>query len=566
MRKKDRIIKNSLQLLLIFLIIGVVGYMSSVWYFRLDLTSEKKFTLSKTTRRILKELPGDVFIQVYLDGDMPIGFKRLKRASRELLDEFHVYSNRKVSFDFINPSDEDNMKERNRIYKELFEKGLHPLNVKSSDKEGGQSQKTLFPGAVLNYNGLEMPVNMLINNPNLPASENLNRSMENLEYEFVRAIEAITSDTIYKIAFLEGHGELYEPQVEDISRELSRYYTIDRGQIGGKYRILDDYVTVIIAKPVKPFSEADKLVLDQYLMQGGNILWMIDPVAVDMDSLMYSSITLAFLRDLKLNDMLFKYGVRINGDLIQDIQCAQIPVNTAIVGNPPKYTPVPWLFYPLLEGTGHPISRNLNLVRAEFASVLDTLAGGGDIRKSVLLRSSDFSKTFGVPNLINLADVKKPLPREAFSRKKIPVAVLLEGEFNSAFRNRSLKAVLPDQEIYFLDKSKPAKMIVISDGDIIRNDVRFQGGKPFPLPLGQDRLTQQTYGNKDFILNAVSYLAGQSDLMELRERELKLRLLDKAKLSSGKLKWQLMNTLFPVFLVLLFGIIAGMVRKRRYAR
>lgn len=564
MRKKDRIIKNILQLFLVFLIIGVVGYLSSVWYFRLDLTSEKKYTLSNTTRKILEGLPGDVFIRVYLEGDMPIGFKRLKRASMELLDEFHVYSKRKVSFDFINPSDEENLKKRNKIFKDLFKKGLHPLNVQSSDKEGGQSQKTLFPGAIISYNGLEMPVNMLINNPNLPASENLNRSMENLEYEFIRALEAITSDTIYKIAFLEGHGELYEPQVEDISRELSRYYTIDRGQIGGKPGILDEYAAVIIAKPVKPFSEPDKLVLDQYLMQGGNILWMIDPVAVDMDSLMYSSITLAFLRDLKLNDILFKYGVRINGDLIQDIQCARIPVNTAIVGNPPKYTPVPWLFYPLLEGTDHAISRNLNLVKAEFASVLDTLAGGGDIQKSVLLRTSDFSKTYGVPNLINLVDVKKPLPREAFSRKRIPVAVLLEGEFNSAFRNRRLEAILPGQKISFLDKSKPAKMIVISDGDIIRNDVRFQGGKPVPLPLGQDRLTQQTYGNKDFILNAVSYLAGQSDLMELRERELKLRLLDKAKLSSGKLKWQLINTLVPVFLVLLFGIIAGILRRKHY--
>lgn len=564
MRKKDRIIKNILQLFLVFLIIGVVGYLSSVWYFRLDLTSEKKYTLSNTTRKILEGLPGDVFIRVYLEGDMPIGFKRLKRASMELLDEFHVYSKRKVSFDFINPSDEENLKKRNKIFKDLFKKGLHPLNVQSSDKEGGQSQKTLFPGAIISYNGLEMLVNMLINNPNLPASENLNRSMENLEYEFIRALEAITSDTIYKIAFLEGHGELYEPQVEDISRELSRYYTIDRGQIGGKPGILDEYAAVIIAKPVKPFSEPDKLVLDQYLMQGGNILWMIDPVAVDMDSLMYSSITLAFLRDLKLNDILFKYGVRINGDLIQDIQCARIPVNTAIVGNPPKYTPVPWLFYPLLEGTDHAISRNLNLVKAEFASVLDTLAGGGDIQKSVLLRTSDFSKTYGVPNLINLVDVKKPLPREAFSRKRIPVAVLLEGEFNSAFRNRRLEAILPGQKISFLDKSKPAKMIVISDGDIIRNDVRFQGGKPVPLPLGQDRLTQQTYGNKDFILNAVSYLAGQSDLMELRERELKLRLLDKAKLSSGKLKWQLINTLVPVFLVLLFGIIAGILRRKHY--
>ena len=553
-----------MQLLLIILIIGMVGYLSSIWFFRLDLTSEKRYSLSNTTRNILEELPGEVSIRVYLEGDMPIGFKRLKQATRELLDEFRVYSKRKVSFDFINPSDDLNLKERNKTYKELFEKGLHPLNVKSSDKEGGKSQKTLFPGAIVSFNGTEMAVNLLLNNPGLPASENLNRSMENLEFEFVRAIEAITSDTIYKIAFLEGHGELYEPQVEDISKELSRYYTIDRGKIGGKPGVLNNYAAVIIARPTLPFNEPDKLVLDQYLMQGGSIFWLVDPVAVDMDSLMYSSITLAFLRDLKLNDLLFKYGVRINGDLIQDIQCAKIPVNTAIVGNPPQYTPVPWLFFPLLEGSGHSVSRNLNLVKAEFASVLDTLGGGGDIEKTILLRSSSYSKTFGVPNLINLMDVRDPLPREAFTKKYIPVAVLLEGQFNSAYRNRMVEAIIPDQNFNFLEKSESAKIIVVSDGDLIRNDVRFQGGKPVSLPLGQDRLTQQTYGNKDFILNAVSYLVDDSGLMELRERELKLRLLDKSKVEAGRLKWQLINTLLPVILVILFGIVAGIVRKRKY--
>jgi len=565
LKKKERIIKNILQLLLILLIIGVVGYLSSVWFFRIDLTSENRYSLSNTTRSILEELPGEVSVIVYLEGDMPIGFKRLKQATKELLDEFRVFSKRKVSFDFVNPSNEQNLKERNKIYKELFEKGLHPLNVKSSDKEGGKSQKTLFPGAIISFNGKEMSVNLLLNNPGLPASENLNRSMENLEYEFVRAIEAITTDTIYKIAFIEGHGELYEPQVEDISKELSRYYTIDRGKIGGKPGILNNYAAVIVANPTKAFNEPDKLVLDQYLMQGGSILWLLDPVAVDMDSLMYSSITLAFLRDLKLNDLLFKYGVRINDDLIQDIQCAKIPVNTAIVGNPPQYTPVPWLFYPLLEGSGHSVSRNLNLVRAEFASVLDTLEGGGDLEKTILLRSSSYSKTFGVPNLINLMDIRNPLPREAFTKEYLPVAVLLEGRFNSAYRNRMVEAIVPDHKFDFLDKSVPARMIVISDGDLIRNDVSFQGGKPVSLPLGQDRLTQQTYGNKDFILNSVSYLVDESGLMELRERELKLRLLDKVKVEGGRLKWQLINTLLPVLLVLLFGVVAGIVRKRKYS-
>lgn len=554
-----------MQLLIALAVIFLVSYLSSIWFFRLDLTSDKRFTLSNTTRKILEDLPEEVYIQVYLDGDMPIGFKRLRLAAEEMLEEFRVYSKRKVRFEFINPSAETNTKERSRIYNELYKKGIKPTNVQAKDKEGGLSRKIIFPGAMVNYNKLEMPVNFLRNNPMLGSDQNLNQSVEGLEYEFINAIKTLRADTIYKIAFIEGQGELHEQEVESASKALSRYYTIDRGVMGGKLGILDRYAAVIIAKPTKRFTEADKLVLDQYLMKGGRIMWLIDPVQVDMDSLMYSSITLAFNRDLNLNDQLFHYGVRINYDLIQDIQCAYIPINTALAGNSPQYTPVPWLFFPLLQGENHPVTRNLNLVRSEFASVLDTLSGPVGIKKSVLLRTSRYTKVAGVPTLINLEDVKNPPAEKEFNKPFQSVGVLLEGSFRSAFRNRILDDIAGGQSFQFVDHSKTTRMIVLSDGDIIRNDVSLEGSRVVAHPLGQDRFTQQTYGNLDFIVNAVNYLVDDSGLMELRSRELRIRLLDRKKISKNRLAWQLINTLLPVLLIILSGGLAWFVRKKKYS-
>lgn len=566
MKKRERIIRNFVQLIAVIVVIAIVGYLSSIWFFRIDLTSEKRYTLSYTTLEVLENLPGEVYVQVYLDGEMPIGFKKMRTSVAEMLDEFRVRSKRKLSYEFINPAEETDKGLRDKVFEDLYEKGLQPINVQSNDEEGGKSQKIIFPGAILNYNGLEMPLNLLKSNPNLRASENLNRSIEGLEYELVRAIKTLSTDTIYKVAFIEGHGELFEPEVEDASKELSRYYTIDRGIIGGKPGVLDAYKAVIIAKPTEKFNEADKLILDQYLMNGGSLLWLLDPVAVDMDSLINSSVTLAFIRQNNLDDQLFKYGVRINPNLLQDIQCARIPINTAIVGNPPQYTPMPWLFFPLLQGQNHPISRNLNLIKSEFTSSIDTISGNGKTRSSVLLTTSRYTKTFGVPNLINLNDLGKPPPESDFTLKNIPVAILLEGEFESAFLNRMVSSIVPGIEQDFIRNGKPARMIVVSDGDIIRNEVRIQGDRVVAMELGKDRFTQQTYGNKDFIVNCVNYLVDDPGLMQLRSRELRIRLLDKSKISAGRLSWQLINTLLPILLVVIFGSILGIWKKRKYTK
>jgi ABC-2 type transport system permease protein len=562
----DLKIRNLVQFFFTILILGLVTYIASILYFRIDLTSEKRYTLTKATRDILRNLDNEIFIQVYLEGEMPIGFKKMRRAAKELLDEFRLYSGKRVNYEFINPAKSTDQNVRNEVFGELHNKGLNPTNVQSRDDEGGRSQKVIFPGAIVNYNGMEMVVNLLKNNPALASSQNLNNSIEGLEYEFIHAIKNISTDTIYKIAFIEGHGELNEYQVGDITMELSRYYNIDRGVIGGKPGILNDYAAIIVAKPMKTFSEEDKFVIDQYIMNGGGVLWLIDAIRIDLDSLEQTGETVGLIEQLNLDDQLFKYGVRINPNLIQDIQCAMITIKTALVGQQPQYLPAPWLYFPLLiPSDDNPVSKNINLVRSEFANVLDTVGGGGKLAKTILLQSTKDTRVVNAPILIRLEDIRDPPPEREFNKSFQPVAVLLEGEFESVFKNRIIRQFFKDQEVEFRDYSVPNRMIIISDGDIIRNEVSIRADRIIPLPLGQDRLTQQTFGNKDFILNAIHYLVEETGLVEIRSRELTLRLLDSKKIKNERLKWQLINTVLPVLILVLFGLLNWYLRKKRFA-
>lgn len=559
-------IKNLVQFSLTILILGLIIYLSSVLYFRIDLTSEKRYTLTNATRNILRNLEQEVFIQVYLEGEMPIGFKNMRRATKELLDEFRIYSGKKVIYEFINPAESPDQKVRNEVFRELDSKGLKATNALFSDKEGGRSQKIIFPGAIVNYNGMEMAVNLLKNNLALASSQNLNNSIEGMEYEFIHVIKNISSDTIYKVAFIEGHGELDEYQVGDITMELARFYHVDRGIIGGKPGILDDYAAVIVAKPREAFSEADKFVIDQYIMNGGGVLWLIDAVRVDWDSLEQTGVTVGLIEQINLDDQLFKYGVRINPKLIQDINCAIIPINTAFVGQQPKYVPAPWLYFPLLFPLeNHPVTKNLNLIRSEFVNVIDTVGEEGRIKKKILLRSSKDTRVVSVPVFIRLEDIKDPPAEREFNKPFQSAAVLLEGEFESVFKNRMISHYIKNQNVDFRDHSIPNRMIIVADGDMIRNEVSVRADRIIPLTLGQDRYTQQTYGNKEFILNAVHYLAEETSLVEIRSRTLTLRLLDKTKIINEKFKWQLINTVLPVLILGLFGLVNWYFRKRKFA-
>jgi ABC-2 type transport system permease protein len=556
--------KNIIRLSLLLLIIILIAFISSFLIVRIDLTAEKRYTISPETKKILKNLDDVVYMKLYLDGDLNIPFQKMQRNIRETLNEFKVYAGKNLEYEFINPMAEKDEKIRNDVMNELYNKGLKPTNIFSTDKEGGTSEKLIFPGAVIIYRGIELPVNLLKNNPGLDAEENINNSVQSIEYELISKIRSLTNQVTEKMAFIEGHGELDEFQTGDITKELANYFQVDRGRINGRTGILDEYKAIIIAKPAKPFSEADKFVIDQYIMNGGKVLWFIDEVSVSLDSLMEGS-TFAFIRDLNIEDLLFRYGVRINPDLIKDIQCNIIPVNRALAGNPANFMPAPWLYYPLLSAPStHPVTRNLNLIKTEFVSSIDTIGARQKLSKSVLLKSSPYSTIASVPRMISLEEIKENPDRNQFTSANIPVAVLVEGIFESAFQNRNIQDYLDDKSS-FRKSSVPNKMLVVSDGDMIRNDIRSTPRGTMIMPLGLDRYTQQYFGNKDFIVNAVNYLTDQEGLIQLRTKEFKLRLLDRTKIREERLRWKIINTVVPVLVVIVCGIVYHFLRRRKYA-
>jgi len=532
---------------------------------RIDLTEDKRYTLSEPTREVLSGIENDIFIQVWLDGEMPIPFKRLKRTVREMLDEFRIASGRKIDYDFINPWEGRDAAQRDAMYQSLLEKGLSPVKIQAGDEEGGSSQKLIFPGMIVNYNGIEVPVNILKNNQSVSADENLLHSEEGLEYEMIQTIATLSSDTIYKVAFLEGQDELPEVEVADITYHLAKFFTVDRGTIGGIPGILDDYAAVVIAGPEKEFSEIDKFVLDQYIMNGGKVVWLVEEVDVSADSLVYGE-TAAIYRPLNISDQLFRYGARVNPVVIQDLECVMIRLMVMTGGTRQQVVPAPWFYYPkLTPAHNHPVTRNLNKVKGEFANYIDTVGLDTGIRKTFLLSTSQYSRTLSPPFMISLKEAEM-IPDEAeFNKSFLPVALLLEGKFTSAFRNRMI-AGMTDQNFKKKDESVETKMIVIADGDIIRNEVRRSGAVETPLALGQDKYTDEVYGNRDFIVNCLNFLVDDNGIMELRSRELKLRLLSSERIRKERIKWQLINILGPVLIVVLAGLVYEFFRKKKYSR
>lgn len=571
--KRNSLIQLSYGIVLIILL-NVVG---SFLFTRFDLTAENRYTLSPQTRDLIKNLDDVVFFQVYLDGEFPAGFKRLRRETKEMLDQFRAYSDL-IQFEFINPSASDNTTERNAVYQRLAERGLNAtdLQVKTND---GASQQIIFPGAMVSYKGNEIPIELLVSQIQAGPEEVLNSSIQNLEFNIANTIRKLSIIQKPKVAFLEGHGELTLLEVADISRALQEYYVVSRIRIDSQLNslternLLADSITIkvrnkydalVIARPDSAFNEKDKFIIDQFIMRGGKVLWLIDPVFARMDSIQFSGATVGIINDINLDDQLFKYGVRLNTNLVMDLNALPIPVQTGEMGGTPQYEFFPWYYFPVLNALqDHPIVRHLNAIRTEFISSIDTIKASG-IRKTVLLTSSQYSRTVNTPVLISLEIFQSEPDRRLYSKSHIPVAVLLEGEFESAFSNRVPTAIRERQEIGFVEKSRPTKMIVVADGDIIKNQIRTTDGKPMPFPLGYDRYTRQTFGNKDFILNALNYLVDDNELISIRSRELKLRILDRTKTKEDRIFWQVLNTGLPVVVILILGIVLWIVRRRRY--
>ena len=559
--------KGLVRLAIALTTIAMVVFLSNIFYLRFDLTSEKRYTLQDVTKRTLKDLNDAIYIKVYLDGDLPIGLNRMKKALTETLDEFRVIAGKNIQYEFINPSESANTKERQKVYNQLYEKGLQPTNIQQNDKEGGSSQKLVFPGLIMSYAGHEVPVNLLKNIPGLSADENINLSIQNFEFALVDGLMKLTTETRPKIAFIQGHGEFDEFQTGDIEKALSEYYDIDRVAIRGNIDALKPFQTVIIAGTNQPMPEVDKIAIDQFVMNGGRVLWFIDPVQVSIDSLSKGASTLAFVNQHNLDDMLFRYGARLNPMLIQDLQCAVIPVNMALAGQEPKFVPAPWVYYPLLAApTNHPVTRNLNLIHSQFASPVDTVGGSSAIKKQYLLYTSMNGKVLQVPMFVSLSQVNQRINEREFRISNIPVAVELSGEFQSVFRNRPLSGYNNGQPFEFKDKSAFTRMIVVADADIIRNDVQRRPNGAYIIPLGYDRFTNQTFGNKELVMNMVRYLNDDEGLMNLRSRDFKLRLLDRKAILQSRLKWQLINMLIPSAILVIGGFVWLYVRRRKYTR
>lgn len=575
MTKRNNRKNDTIQLGMLLVMLLLLNYMASHWFFRIDLTQEKRYTLSPATRSILKNLDDKVYVKVYLEGEFPAGFKKLRNETREMLNEFKAYAGNKLEYEFINPSASADKKTREAIYQQLYKQGLLPTDL-SVKEEDGVSNKIIWPGAIMAYKNNEIPVQLLKSQLGAPAEVMLNSSVENLEYELIQAIHQLSKEHVVKVGFLEGHGELSAQHTADIAKSLSEFYYVERVNINGKLSALTErsesdtgmfkvkpvYDALIIAKPTEPFSEEDKFIIDQYLMYGGKVMFLIDPVFAEMDSLETAEMTMAFPLELRLDDQLFTYGARINYNLVQDMQSAPIPVVTGRVGTQVKTELFPWLFFPLfMPATSHPIVNNLNAVKGEFVSTVDTIPKPG-IRKTVLFSSSQYTKLLNAPTRISLNMLRFEPKSEQFNKPFQPVAVLLEGEFSSVFENRVPKNIENSREIAFRSKSSDTKIIVVGDGDIIKNHVKKSSGEY--LPLGYDRFTRQQYGNKDFILNAVNYLCDDSGMMQVRSRKLKMRLLDKTAVKEDKFRWQLINLLLPPLLIIIYGLAQFIIRKRKY--
>lgn len=541
-----------------------VAVLPSLVFFRIDLTSEKRYSLSEPSKKLMKNINGPLKITVYLDGELNSGFLRLKRATSEMLDELSVYAPQSIQVQFSDPSSATNSNDRNANYARMSSLGMSPTVVYDRDKDGKTMQKLVFPWVEIHFGNRTETVNLLKNIPGNSGDENLNISIENLEFELTDGIRRATNTTVNKIAFLEGHGELSDAATNDVSRALSRYFQIDRGNPGTNAAGLDGYKAVIIAKPTRPFSEAQKFIIDQYIMHGGRVLWLIDGVKVPETGLSVTGKLPAIDCDVNLNDQLFCYGVRINPVLLQDVQCVTVPVNIAPAGSEPQFESSSFYYMPLLlTAPDHPVTRNIAPVLAPFCSGIDLVGDNRQVTPRLMLATSGETHITGVPAMINPGEHHNPKDKNYFNAAYIPVAVSLEGNFRSDFENRSIPDGLRNTSA-IQTQSFYTRQIVVSCGDIIRNDTTASDS--IMLQCGFDRLTNRLYGNRDFIVNALLYLTDDAGWMQLRSRTFKLRLLSKEAIAGNRATIQIVNVGLPLIFLLIFGTIYIILRKRRYTR
>lgn len=553
--KQNKLLTIGLALLS-FILINIIA---SLVYTRIDLTEDKRYTLSEQAIEAADVFNSTIVIDVLLEGDLPSEFAKLKIETQQLLEEF-ASRNDNIKFNFVDPLS-DNTRTDATIA-ELQSLGLTPANV-TVEENGRVSQEIIFPWAMVNYNNKTIRVPLLKNKLGASSEERVNISVQNLEYAFADAFTKLTIQTKKRVAVIKGNGELDDIYLADFLTTIRDYYNIGAITLDSveknPQKVFDqlrEYDLALIAKPTEAFTDKEKYVLDQFIINGGKSIWLIDQVAIELDSLFNpEGSSMAFTRDLNLNDFFFKYGFRINPVLISDLYFTQIVLATG-EGNNSQYNPVPWYYHPMVfSQNNHPINNNLEAVRFQFANSIDTISNS--YRKTVLYSSSPLSKTEGVPKLISLDIINTPPDKENYSDGDKPLAVLIEGEFTSAFNNR----ITPDKLVGAKTEGNDNKMLIIADGDVIKNQIRNNR----PLELGYDKWTNNFYGNKEFLVNSINYLLDDTGLINIRNKKVKIALLDQEKIANQKTKWQLINVGIPVVLVFFFGFTFNYYRKRKFS-
>ncbi|OUD33480.1 gliding motility-associated ABC transporter substrate-binding protein GldG [Flavobacterium sp. FPG59] len=557
---KKKNLKSVLIILAVVLVVNAIG--SSVFH-RFDLTKDKRYTLSPTSLKIIDQVQNPLVIKVYMQGDLPPEFRRLQQETKQLLEEFQAYNSNLV-FEFVDPLENKDASMDN--IKELYRKGLTPVNITVDDK-GKQSQAMVFPWAIAVYDNKEVNIPLLKNIMGASTTQKVIGSVQHLEYSIAEGLNKITKAKQKKIAVIKGNGELQDILMAKFLLQVRESYFIAPFTLDSvaknplkSLESLKEYDLALIAKPTETFTDQEKQVLDQYIMHGGKTLWLVDQVVAEMDSLYNpAGATLAYPRDLNLNDMFFKYGFRINPDLIKDEQGSPIKLATGEQGSATQFQEFNWKFAPQVYPTStHPIVKNLGGIKFDFANPIDTLKNG--IKKTVLLQSSQYSKKIGTPSEVNLESVtEETSPADYAAKGKLPLSVLLEGSFESMYKNR----VLPFEQKTFLDQGNANKMIVIADGDLIKNqlDKNFQ-----PVELGYDQRSGNLYDNKDFLINCVNYLLDDNGLINIRSKDLDLPLLDKEKVYENYSSTPILTIGLPIIILGIFGFVFTFIRKRKYSK
>ncbi len=562
--------KTSFQLLGWMIALVAINIISDFFHSGIDLTAEKRYTLSASTENLVNALEEPVKLTVYLDGDLPAGFKKLADRAEDVANSFRSISKGNFLVEFERPGAGLNDTAKAILFDSLQMMGINPTNVKAQQKDGEKTEETLvFPGAVLSSSKGQMGIDFLEGQSNLNGLNSLNNAEALMEFKIARAIMMLQRDTLPMVGYLTGNGQPLDYSVFDlVENVLRKDYYFKILPIDSVAAIPADFKAIVIAKPTVAFTRAQKLKIDQYIMRGGKVIWAIDQLFASMDSLQRSNGSfVAYDQGLELDDQLFKYGVRINRDLVQDLESDKVPSVVGNMGGQPQIELLPWPYAPMLRNTGgHPIAKNLDFISSSFPQSVDTIATPG-IRKEILLTTSNFARSLQTPALVEWRSIKSEQDLQLFNKQQVPVAVLLEGKFSSAFNNR-----LSKEEFDFLAAAgmpfSPANtlvnsMVVIADGDLLLNPVNEQEG---PLGMGMNSYTRQPFANRDFISNVLFYLTGGEEVIAARSKIFRLRLVDKAKMENEKLFWQVINLLVPLCLLGCFYLLNSFYRKRKYGR